>query len=60
MPAVPWTTVMDSGRGERPPPLRTPSGVENMPCLLCCGRPSRIAARVRDHPLCAPPMVSRI
>eukprot|EP00959_Pyramimonas_sp_CCMP1952_P250986 5245914-Pyramimonas_sp.AAC.1 len=54
MLAVLWTTVTDGGRGERPF-LRTFYGVQDMPCLLRHGRPSRIAAAVKDrlfaHPL---------
>eukprot|EP00959_Pyramimonas_sp_CCMP1952_P046225 965198-Pyramimonas_sp.AAC.1 len=36
------------------PPLRTPYGVEKVPCLLCPGRAGRIAPALRDHPLRTP------
>eukprot|EP00959_Pyramimonas_sp_CCMP1952_P370260 7754321-Pyramimonas_sp.AAC.1 len=37
MPAVPWTTVTDSGRSERPA-LRTPYAAVHVLCcaVMCC------------------------
>eukprot|EP00959_Pyramimonas_sp_CCMP1952_P133458 2790622-Pyramimonas_sp.AAC.1 len=34
MPAVPWTSVMDSGRSERPPPAHTL--MLSRICHACC------------------------
>eukprot|EP00959_Pyramimonas_sp_CCMP1952_P079485 1661630-Pyramimonas_sp.AAC.1 len=50
---MPWTTGCDSGRAQGPPhahPLRC----REMPLPLCPGRPVRIAAALRDHPLRTP------
>eukprot|EP00959_Pyramimonas_sp_CCMP1952_P386061 8090872-Pyramimonas_sp.AAC.1 len=51
---MPWTTVTNSGRVQRPPLSRTLYGVERMPRLLCPGRPSWMAAALRNHPLQTP------
>ena len=46
---MPWATVTDSGRAQRPTPYAPLYGVENMPRLLCTGRPGRTSAALRDH-----------
>eukprot|EP00959_Pyramimonas_sp_CCMP1952_P109386 2287967-Pyramimonas_sp.AAC.1 len=51
MPAAPWATVTDSGRGGRPSdhPLRTPYGAENMPGLPRLASPQRIGIPSAPH-----------
>eukprot|EP00959_Pyramimonas_sp_CCMP1952_P395438 8285883-Pyramimonas_sp.AAC.1 len=47
---MPWTTVSDNGRAQRPPPAHL-LWCRKVPRLLCHGRPSRIAAALKAHPL---------